>query len=316
MGAQLARPHRARRAQPAGVEHNRMIFCRPAPAPSLARSKDCLKNARMSPSSLVDVQIVSIPAGLIDTPLDSEHVVDIHLGEPVRVSCQLDGRAHRGLQTQGAMSVVPAGLTGYWDLARPADALLMRLAPGMVAEVAESLGLSRARAELVPTLPVQDPHVAHLLLVAKAERDTGYAGGRLYAESIGAAVAARLLCRQNNLQPETTIPGGELPKWRLRTVREYVDANLDRDLSLAELARVAGFSVSHFKPLFKRAVGVPVHRYVVEQRVERARTLLLQGGRSMADIALEAGFTHQSHMARWVRRVLGISPSEVALYRH
>jgi AraC family transcriptional regulator len=314
---QLAGQTGLARAQPAGLEHNRMIFCRPAPSASLAGRTDCLKNAPMqSPSSLVDVHILAVPAGVIHTPLEPDHIVDIHLGEPVRVSCRLDGPTQRGLQVHGVMSVVPAGVTGVWDMARPADALLMRLAPSMLADAANSLDLSGARSELVPTLLVNDPHIVHLGHVLKAERDTGYSGGRLFAESIGAAVAARLLCRQNNLQRETTIPGGELPKWRLRTVREYIDANLDSDLSLAELARIAGFSVSHFKPLFKRAVGVPVHRYVVEQRVERARILLLQGGRSMADIALEAGFTHQSHMARWVRRVLGISPAEVALYRH
>ena len=94
---------------------------------------------------------------------------------------------------------------------------------------------------------------------------------------------------------------------------DYIEANLDRDLSLAELANIAGFSASHFKPLFRHAMGLPVHRYVVECRVERARQLLLRGDRSMGDIAIEAGFTHQSHMARCLRRVLGIGSAEVAM---
>ena len=81
--------------------------------------------------------------------------------------------------------------------------------------------------------------------------------------------------------------------------------------SLAELAAVAGFSVPHFKPLFRRAVGLPVHRYVVECRVERARQLLLRGDRLLSDIATETGFSHQTHMARCLRRVLGIGPAEV-----
>jgi AraC family transcriptional regulator len=59
-------------------------------------------------------------------------------------------------------------------------------------------------------------------------------------------------------------------------------------------------------------MGLPVHRYVVERRVERARQLLLRGDRSMGDIAIEAGFTHQSHMARCLRRVLGIGSADVA----
>ena len=67
---------------------------------------------------------------------------------------------------------------------------------------------------------------------------------------------------------------------------EYIESNLDQDLSLVELARIADFSVSHFKPMFKQATGVPVHRFVMERRVERARVLLLEGRHSITDIAL------------------------------
>jgi AraC family transcriptional regulator len=62
----------------------------------------------------------------------------------------------------------------------------------------------------------------------------------------------------------------------------------------------------------KQAVGVPVHRFVLERRVERARIRLLAGGQSLTEIALEAGFAHPSHMARCMRRVLGLTPSQLA----
>jgi AraC family transcriptional regulator len=134
----------------------------------------------------------------------------------------------------------------------------------------------------------------------------------LFTDSLASALAARLLALQSRKQASDGKPARALPAWRLRRVLEYVEAHLDEDLSLAELAAVAGFSLSHFKPLFKQAVGMPVHRFVLERRVERARTLLLQGKKSMSDIALESGFSHPSHMARCMRRVLGLSPSQVA----
>jgi AraC family transcriptional regulator len=140
-------------------------------------------------------------------------------------------------------------------------------------------------------------------------------------QSIGfgsfAAISSRLLQRYGDIPAAPRVSTRQLPKWRLRAVCDYIQANLDCDLSLAELSNVAGFSQSHFKPLFRQAVGLPVHRYVVECRVERARQLLLQGSGSLADIALEAGFSHQTHMARCLRRVLGISPADVLrLGRH
>jgi AraC family transcriptional regulator len=99
----------------------------------------------------------------------------------------------------------------------------------------------------------------------------------------------------------------------LRRVIEYVDAHLDQDLTLAELAAVAEFSPSHFKALFKEAAGVPVHRFVLERRIGRARLRLrlLDGRQSITAIALETGFAHPSHMACWMRRLLGLSPSQI-----
>jgi AraC family transcriptional regulator len=146
----------------------------------------------------------------------------------------------------------------------------------------------------------------------QAEDHDGYPGGRLFADSLATALATRLLGLQTRRGTVAAKPGRALPGWRLRNVIEYVEAHLDEDLTLAQLATVAGFSPSHFKLLFKQAVGVPVHRFVLERRVERARIRLLEGGSSMTEIALEAGFAHPSHMARCLRRVLGLSPSQVA----
>ncbi|MGO1070656.1 helix-turn-helix domain-containing protein [Lysobacter sp. CA199] len=61
---------------------------------------------------------------------------------------------------------------------------------------------------------------------------------------------------------------------------------------------------------------MPAHRYVLERRVECARALLLRGRGNMGEIALEAGFPHASHMARCMRRVLGMTPAQVAQSRH
>jgi AraC family transcriptional regulator len=56
---------------------------------------------------------------------------------------------------------------------------------------------------------------------------------------------------------------------------------------------------------------MPVHQYVVQRRVERARTLLLQGKLNASQIALDTGFAHQSHMAHWMGRLLGVTPREL-----
>ncbi|MDH6593785.1 AraC-like DNA-binding protein [Variovorax sp. TBS-050B] len=102
-----------------------------------------------------------------------------------------------------------------------------------------------------------------------------------------------------------------LTRLQLKRVTEFIEAHLDGDLSLAALAEVAGLSASHLKTQFKRSTGLPVHEYVVHRRVDRARHLLLSSDLPASLVALESGFSHQSHMARCMRRVLGATPGEV-----
>jgi AraC family transcriptional regulator len=263
-------------------------------------------------SSVLHVFTVPVPAGVIESPPERFHAIDIHLGTPVQVACRIDGRERRGVQTQGQFCVLPAGATGRWAMTRPAEALLLMLAPSLVQDTADALGL-RGAAPLVPSIQARDPQLERIAWILRAEHEDGYPGGRLFTDSLASALATRLLRLPPNPAPDARSSSRGLPPRRLRSVIEYIEAHLDQDLTLSELATVAGFSVSHFKPLFKHAVGVPVHRYVVERRVELARRLLVTGRLTMAEIAVEAGFAHQSHMARCMRRVLGLSPSQIAI---
>ena len=102
---------------------------------------------------------------------------------------------------------------------------------------------------------------------------------------------------------------GGLPPGSLRRVKEYVDANLDKRIDVATLARAAGFSTFHFARAFKQSEGITPHRYVLERRVERARNLLLTSDLSLSEIARTSGFSDQGHLARHIRQRLGLSPS-------
>ena len=106
------------------------------------------------------------------------------------------------------------------------------------------------------------------------------------------------------------LPRG-LSKPQLRRVTTYIEDHLDQNLSLAKLAGVAEVSASHLKTLFRRSTRLPVHAYVVQRRVERAKALLLRGELPASQVALEAGFAHQGLMARQMRRFLGVTPTSV-----
>jgi AraC family transcriptional regulator len=91
-------------------------------------------------------------------------------------------------------------------------------------------------------------------------------------------------------------------------VTEYVQQNLDKDLTLAELAAVVYMSPFHFARLFKCRTGVPPHRFVVRQRLTRARTCLAMEGQSIAQISRMVGYRTPSHFTTVFRRALGVTP--------
>jgi AraC family transcriptional regulator len=107
--------------------------------------------------------------------------------------------------------------------------------------------------------------------------------------------------------PPPVQPAGLAP-WQVRRTRELLHAHLDGDLRLSALATECGLSVSHFARSFKRSFGSPVHRYVIAQRVEAAKTLLRHTSKSLANIALEAGFSDQPALNRAFRSIVGTSP--------
>jgi AraC family transcriptional regulator len=75
------------------------------------------------------------------------------------------------------------------------------------------------------------------------------------------------------------------------------------------MAGLLGLSPYHFARMFRRAVGVPPHQYVLQRRVERAKGLLLAGRLGLSDVALAVGFSDQSHLTRVFRRAVGITPA-------
>jgi AraC family transcriptional regulator len=243
------------------------------------------------------------------------HVISIHIGAPARVTCRYAGRTHRRLQAHGDIDVVPAGVAGAWEDETAATALVVHVSPALLGAAAVGLGLATDRAVIAPQYQLRDPQIEHIGWALRAEMEAGYPGGRLYTDSLGLALATRLLHLGTSTTATDFTKRHAMSEWQHRRVVEYIEAHLDRDLSLNQLAEVAGVSVSHFKALFRQSLGLPVHQYVVRRRVDHARVLLLEGQLPLCQIALESGFAHQSHMARWMRRLLNVTPTDVVRSR-
>lgn len=256
------------------------------------------------------MQLRATGASVVQHAATSDHCIDVHAGSPVRVTCSANTRS---IRTRGDLCLMPAGRSEEWIEDDASEAVALRLPDLLLRLAAEEMGLDPDRACLEPRHDFRDPQIEHITWALEAELRADFPSGLLYRESLGIALAIHLLAHYRGRAQARGTTGLAVPV--LRRVTDYIEAHLDRDLSVVRLARVAGASTSHFKTLFRRSVGVPVHEYVIQRRVERARALLLRGDRPPMEVALDAGFSHQSHMARCMRRVLGVTPRSLVRSR-
>jgi AraC family transcriptional regulator len=155
----------------------------------------------------------------------------------------------------------------------------------------------------------QDSGLNELMSLLSAEAARGGIFGRIYADSLAQAIAARLLYfNQADCRPARCVTS-PLPRHLLRRVIERMQ-DLDTDLDLRTLAAETGYSQRHFIRMFRAATGQTPHRFLVELRLDHAKKLLRQHRASLIDVAAASGFSSHAHMTQVFRRVLGVTPSE------
>lgn len=162
--------------------------------------------------------------------------------------------------------------------------------------------------ELTPQVFLPDALLHHIGKVLVAELSTSGFGGQLYLDTLLTTIAVHLL---RNYCVQTPLPApisAGLPNYKLRQVLDYIQAHLDRDLRLADLAAIAQVSPNYFAAQFKQSTGLAPHQYVIAQRIEQAKALLKQ--MAIADVALQVGFAHQSHFTRHFKRLVGLTPKQ------
>jgi AraC family transcriptional regulator len=220
-----------------------------------------------------------------------------------------DGR-HVALPFENGDSLVisPQELRHYRLEVGECKLLMLGIEPVVFQEMVAGY-FSRNPLELTRTYSGEDPRLAELVLKLQAEVMADYPAGPLYAESICMRLAEELIDRYSIGRPRLDRYKGGLPGVQLRRVLEFVDANLDQDLTGNAIAGVAGLSKYHLGKAFRQATGVSLHGYVLARRMRLAEKLLVKSDLPLAGVAEAAGFSNQSHFTSVFSRRIGITPS-------
>jgi AraC family transcriptional regulator len=255
----------------------------------------------------VRVILLSDDPGQIEFSGLPRTVVSIHVGPTALVTCRRGGVTYSGNAVHGDIDIIPAGISGYWELKQRDTALAVSLEHALLVKAVEELDADPRRLEIRNKFQIRDARMEHIGWALKEEIESGFSGGRLYLDSLATALAAQLVSHHSSLESNGHSQGG-MPNRKLKQVLSYIEDNLGDDLSLHSIAHVAGLSISHCKVLFRKTMGMPIHQYVIRRRVDRAAELLRKGGLPVSEVAAETGFSHQSHLAAHMKRLLGIAP--------
>jgi AraC family transcriptional regulator len=152
-----------------------------------------------------------------------------------------------------------------------------------------------------------DPTISALMLRIWQEALAGTRESALVADTAWTSLAALLLRVSGQCSP-STVRGG-LAGWQLRRITEHIQDRLAEDVSLSDLASLAGLSPRHLCTAFRESTGLPPHRWQIERRVERAKAMLADPAATITDVALACGFGTPSHFATMFRRATGCAPS-------
>jgi AraC-like DNA-binding protein len=241
-------------------------------------------------------------------PVEPAFSVLLQLRDSPRRELFLGGRSvHRGGYGAMTTSIVDLEQQPTANLESPFDVLHFYVSRSALEEITDERGAPRI-ATLACERGMFDETVWHLgaALLPALERPGEI--GAMYADHLLLATHTYFAVAFGGMRVPDYGRRGTLAPWQLRCATELMIERMGEDLSLAEPAAACGLSIGYFARAFRQSMGLPPHRWILLQRVLRAKSLLRDAGRSLSDIATACGFADQSHFTRVFAGIVGASP--------
>ena len=238
----------------------------------------------------------------------TQHVIAIQTQGTVQAERRLNGHFRQEHIVTGDICVVPAH-TRHWIHSQGEQGLiLLSLDPAFLGRVAHEF-VDPDRIEIVPHFAKDDPLIYQIGRSLKRALQIEPFESRVYAESLGTALAAHLLqyyaARKHPLHNSIS-----LSQKSIQQAIEYINEYLTEDLSLEAIATSIGMSKYHFCRLFRQEMGLTPWQYVIQQRIEAAKRLLANPQLSIAQISRRLGFSTQGQFTNFFRKHVGVSPKQ------
>jgi AraC family transcriptional regulator len=242
-----------------------------------------------------------------------EHTPDVHefnitLAGRLRVEKQTSaGRRVVQHASPGNLCLTPSGqpIRASWN--ERIENLALTFKPDFVERIALENKFSGGF-ELTEVYKTRDPLVVQIGLALLDELCAEDLTDPIYADTLSQSLVIHLLKHYTTARIAAVEPKGGLSGYKLRRVKEFIRENLDQDLTLAEIAEAADLSRYHFSRAFRQSTGTTPQKFLMEQRIERAKVLLTDRDLAIVDISLQTGFKNQSHFTTLFRKFTKLTP--------
>ena len=242
---------------------------------------------------------------MVQPPLD-EHYVVLHLGGVKKIERRRDGPTVSTIADEGALTLVPAGTAFTWLTTGPIAFAHLYLPPHRFEATVDDV--DERGVQLVEHVAVRDPILEPLFREMLAEFERPSSPSTIRLDALFESFVVRLALRYGSRPRSRTPRALALAPHRLRRVLDYIDNHLEDDISLNEIVVAAGSSQFHFSHAFRIAMGVSPYRYLINQRIELAKTLLMTSPVSLAEVSLRCGFNSGHQFSVMFKQQVGIGP--------
>ena len=204
---------------------------------------------------------------------------------------------------RGFIAFVPRDITFEIEYPAANSALLLFMPQDFVTRMCGELEVG----ELPPLLGARNDRLAQLITMVEREvRAPGFASD-LMIDGLMRAIAG-ILARREDSTEDYELQRVHLTLPKLDRVKAFVEAHLESDVTLSDMAQIAGLSPFHFSRVFKQQTGETPYHFLCTRRLMRARRLLQEGKLPLAELALECGFASQSHFTAAFTKAMGVPP--------
>lgn len=238
------------------------------------------------------------------------HVFSCLLRGETRANWRRGQHEVRRICRPGTVSITPAGDEQEFRCSGCVDALAWAIDPAFVQSIAErELERPCGSLEIMALHGGAADRLWELGRRLAAELESPRYASRLYFDTLNTQLAICLVRDHSSLVSHGEAAAHSIEDLRIRKAIDFIQANLSWNTTLEELADETELSPGYLVAAFKQATGRPPHRYLLEQRVERAKVLLADPNQNITQIALDVGFSSQSHLTTVFRRLTGLTPN-------